>query len=449
MSKVSIQFGGQKWSSGSRDSGNLTWGQLHMWRPLQQFGEDTSAFNVRRTLSLSNPVSEEAAVDALHDLIQRHQVLRTRFEIGPDDNPVQVVEESGVFTVNLVDAPEGETGPTARDTAARLAQDPFDLASGWRVALIKHGHAVHGAAFVASRVAVDGWAIERLLTEYRALLAGMPLGESWQPLDQARWESSADGRAADARSMAYWTDRMAAVPPAVFSQSRGTPSADPFQYWTLRSPAVIAAARAVADRTRTSTGAVLLAVTAASLAALARQREFGMLLISGNRYSSRQQALTTAATQDALMTFRSSDEPLSSATRRVFKETITAYRFGYYDPRSFDVMTEEAALKLGYRADFSAYFNDARLGTDWNPAPHQDPEQLKRESELALTATYPQHDMAFMLVLERSSISLLADTGYIPESDCGRVLLGIEAVLCAAAQADIPVRDIPVIFHQV
>lgn len=447
MDKVAILFGaGREARSGLAASGELTWGQSHMWRPLSQFGEDTASFNVRRTLSLPKPVPEELAVDALRELVRRHQVLRSRFEVGPDGSPVQVVEESGVLAVDMVGAPEGGAERAALDTAARLAEHPFTRASGWRIALVREGGAVRNAAFVASRVAVDGWAIGRLLGEYTALLAGKPLGETWQPLDQARWESSAQGRAADARSMAYWAQRMAKVPPAVFRQSRGTPAADPFQYWTLRSPAVITAARAVADRTRTSTGAVLLAVTAVVLAELSGRREFGMLLISGNRYSARQQALTTAATQDALMTFLLPDEPLSSTIRRVYKESVTAYRHGSYDPSSYDAMMGETAARIGYRADFGAYFNDARMGTDWAPGSHQDPELLRGESELSLTATYARHDMAFMLVLERSSISLLADTGYIPEAECGDVLLGIEAVLCAAARSDISVRDIPEVF---
>ena len=435
----------------------MTWGQLHIWRPLQWFGAESNSFNLRKVLPLAEPVTEAAALAALRRLILEHQVLRSHYTPASEETgrrrPTQEVFGAGAFPVRFVDCDAEDVAAAAARCTADLAEAPFHLESEWaaRFGLIRTGGRVVALALAVSHVAVDGWSLERLLEDAAALFAGGTPAPSLQPLEQATYEASEAGRAADARAMRHWRSQLEPAPPTVFATAGGSPDDPPYQRWRLRSEAVASAAALLAARTGTAASSVLLTVGAAALAEVSGRDAVGIQLIAGNRYTPRQRRLLAAAAQDALYLYQSIDEDFSDTARRVHQGSNGSYMTGQYDPESLAALKDETAGQVGHRSELSAYFNDSRIGKTWSvPPPGEDtPEYLDRlreKSELELTAGFPKHDMAFMVAVgqdaELCNLSLLADTRHVDAAGCRAVLLGIEAALCRAVAADAPLRTL-------
>lgn len=461
----------------------LTWGQLNIWRPLQWFGESGSAaFNVTRTFLLDAPVPESAVAASLRRLVERHQATRTHFRPGADDpddpdhpdHPYQHVERAGTYLVDVVRCPTDEVRATAEALADRLAELPFRLPDEWplRFGLVEIGGEQAGPvaaiAIAASHVAADGAALDRLIADWGALLAGVrgPVaagatagapGEDWQPLDHAAYEQSDRGRQANGRALGRWRTLLSSIPASMFDLPPGPGEPAPFQRWELRSAAVAAAAQALGDRTGASASTVLLTTCALVLNAITGHDTAALQLIAANRYTARQQALVAAAAQDGLFVLRAESGDLAGTIRRAYRLATEAYFYAHYDPDALAALKAEVELERGVHFDLSAYFNDARRGQEWptpSPAECTRPalEGLRADSELIASGAFERHDMRFYALVQHAPhtahsphacrLSLLADTRYVPVATIQAALRGIEVVLCEAVVDEVDVGGI-------
>lgn len=443
-------------------NGPMTWGQLHIWRPMQWFGADSAAFNIKRVVPLpERGVPLSACRTALRRLIEAHQALRTRFTEQPDGTR-QIVAASSAHLVEVHPLPEGaDPQEAAAEQAGRLAAIPFRLSSEWpvRFSLVCRDGQVYAVAVVASHVAVDGWGIERITTDLAAMLVpsaapqGAPAGSpaaSWQPLEQAAFERSERGRRKDARAMEFWRERLAEVPDTAPARAAGAPADPPVQRWVMRSTALAAASAELGRRTRTSSSTVLLALSAVALSALRAEPVVALQLIAGNRYTPRQQQLVSAAAQDALLVFRQEDASLDDTVRTVYRQATEGYFHGQYDPLSLAALLDEVRRSRRHPLDLSGYFNDARLGREWYlPSGPDDPDPLTPRSARGpvLAQGFQRHDMTFCLSLAQRGaeceVSLLADTAHLPQERVPAVLTGLESLLCDAVDREVPLSEIP------
>ncbi|MFE9458281.1 amino acid adenylation domain-containing protein [Streptomyces californicus] len=142
-------------------------------------------------LTLTGEVDHDALTAALHDLAERHAVLRTVF---PEENgvPVQrVLERAAPVTVRRVHSPE-ETD----ESLASLSARPFDLATEppFRATVLTAPERTT-VLLLIHHIAADEWSVEPLLTDlsaaYRARLSGRapelpPLAVRYT--DYAHWQ---------------------------------------------------------------------------------------------------------------------------------------------------------------------------------------------------------------------------------------------------------------------
>ncbi|MGI8695149.1 MAG: amino acid adenylation domain-containing protein, partial [Mycobacteriales bacterium] len=197
----------------------LSAAQARLWF-LAQLDPDSVAYLLPSVTRLRGDLDRTSMLAAVSDVLERHEVLRSRIvDGGIDADPVSVVGPVGDVPVSTVDVDE-----TALQEAitADLAR-PFDLAATppTRVALYRLAADHHVLAVTFHHVAIDDWSLARLLGDlagcYAARRAGSPLppAPQVQHADVAMWESQQAADPAAADDERWWADRLAGAPPLI------------------------------------------------------------------------------------------------------------------------------------------------------------------------------------------------------------------------------------------
>src|SRR5207247_10122712 len=108
-----------------------SFGQQQLWL-LDRLLPDGSVFNVPAILRMIAALEIDALREALRELVRRHEVLRTRFEVQ-HAMPVQVIAPElklGLEVEDLGALPEEEREAEAQRRAKEVASKPFDLERG-------------------------------------------------------------------------------------------------------------------------------------------------------------------------------------------------------------------------------------------------------------------------------------------------------------------------------
>ncbi|MBQ6642444.1 MAG: amino acid adenylation domain-containing protein [Saccharopolyspora sp.] len=200
----------------------LSANQEQLWF-LSRLDGSSALYNLPHALELSGELRVPVLAEALRDVVQRHESLRTVF---PDDDgvPRQVVldAEAAAPVPELVHCAPDELDALLSAAAA----EEFDLVNDppFRAAVYSTGTDEQVLLLVTHHIASDGWSfgplVRDLATAYAARAAGRP--PEWSPLpvqygDFAVWqreflgaESSSDSVLA--RRTAWWTGKSRGLP---------------------------------------------------------------------------------------------------------------------------------------------------------------------------------------------------------------------------------------------
>ncbi|GLU50165.1 condensation domain-containing protein [Nocardiopsis ansamitocini] len=201
--------------------------QQSLW--LQhQIDPDLPTYNVTGILRLSGPLDTAVLEAALNLVVDRHEVLRTVFELR-DGAPVQIIRRHRPLTVPVSRIRPTDLSQAVKAEAGRL----FDLGEGplLRLSLLRLGQEAHVALLVMHHIITDGVSstllLDELAAQYEALLSGMPLEFPEQPIqyaDFAVWQRNLLSGAHLARLNGYWTDRLAGLAPLELPADRPRPA---------------------------------------------------------------------------------------------------------------------------------------------------------------------------------------------------------------------------------
>ncbi|MER5779990.1 amino acid adenylation domain-containing protein, partial [Streptomyces sp. NPDC002039] len=267
----------------------LSFAQRRIWF-VDRFEGASATYNLPLVLRLTGPLDLPALNRALHDVIARHEALRTLIGEDADGVPFQQVSPATTVTVPL---PVVECGPGERDTpdaaVARAVSHVFDLAADLplRATVLRLGPADHRLVLVIHHIAGDGESIPPLMRDlgaaYEARLAGRDPGlpaPAVRYTDYARWQRDLLGDEADplslmARQSAYWRTELDGLPqPIALPTDRPRPAAPSHRGGLVEFTLDPALARAVADLGRAH-GATVSMVLQAALAVLLRESGAG------------------------------------------------------------------------------------------------------------------------------------------------------------------------------
>jgi amino acid adenylation domain-containing protein len=139
------------------------------------------AYNIPAEVRLQGKLKVEALRQSLEQIVQRHEVLRTRFEII-GEQPCQIIAENVPIELPPLDltslAAEARE-KTLDDLRAQEASTPFDLRRGpvFRAKLIKCGEEDFVLLFTMHHIASDGWSLSVLMQDLKTFYAKYANGE--------------------------------------------------------------------------------------------------------------------------------------------------------------------------------------------------------------------------------------------------------------------------------
>ncbi|MGD2114164.1 MAG: amino acid adenylation domain-containing protein [Acidobacteriota bacterium] len=208
-----------------RDSGEpapLSFAQQRIWF-IDQLEPGSPAYNISAAFELRGDLDRRALTASFDEIVWRHEVLRTTFEVV-DDSPVQVVHAGGRIAPPVIDLrglPESRRERVLRTLGRAEGRRAFDLSRGplLRLHLLHLAPLRHVLLLTVSHSAADGWSIGRLIQElagfYRERRGGRPAAVPELPVqysDFAVWQRRYLSGDRLANELAYWREELAGVP---------------------------------------------------------------------------------------------------------------------------------------------------------------------------------------------------------------------------------------------
>ncbi|GAA1933563.1 non-ribosomal peptide synthetase [Nocardioides hwasunensis] len=207
----------------------LSFAQRRLWF-LNRMEPASAAYNIPAVLRLTGEIDTDALERAVHDVVARHETLRTTFpEVDGEPRQVIAVADEVDLTMtidDLTDAPAEGPGSLA-DVLRRETGRGFELTSELplRVRLLRVGENEHVLSMVVHHIAGDGWSLGPLATDLAVAYGtqvtdGIP--PDWSPLpvqyaDYTLWQRELLGDEDDPdseirRQLDHWTGRLSGLP---------------------------------------------------------------------------------------------------------------------------------------------------------------------------------------------------------------------------------------------
>jgi amino acid adenylation domain-containing protein/FkbM family methyltransferase len=191
---------------------------------IDQVAGESGAYNISWPLRLRGALDVSALNRALNEIVRRHEILRTRFDVE-DGRPVQLIDPPTGVRLEFADLSlDADPGARARAIIDEQTQASFDIAAGpvLRAGLLRLGERDHILQLVVHHIAADGGSkaifFEELGELYDAFADNRPAQLQELPVqyaDFAEWQRSwLQGERLE-RELAYWTQNLQGMPMAL------------------------------------------------------------------------------------------------------------------------------------------------------------------------------------------------------------------------------------------
>ncbi|MBL0696563.1 non-ribosomal peptide synthase/polyketide synthase, partial [Comamonas sp. JC664] len=221
--------------------------QQRLWVLNQLEGGSSSTYNIPVAVRLDGVVDLTAMELGLADLVRRHEALRTTFQQGEDDLPLQVVHPEGTVALPVIDlsgVPEATREAEARRVAAEEARRPFSLEQGplFRTTLLRLSPERHVLLLSMHHIISDGWSTAVLAQEMAVLysahatrrapvLPPLPV----QYADYSVWQRDWMQGPVLKKQLDYWRGQLSgAAPTLALPTDRPRPAAQTFRGSAVR-----------------------------------------------------------------------------------------------------------------------------------------------------------------------------------------------------------------------
>ncbi|WP_316524227.1 non-ribosomal peptide synthetase [Kitasatospora brasiliensis] len=265
---------------------------LHLLQP------EGGLYNVQVPFALRGPLDTAALGAALDEIVRRHEVLRTTFDLA-GETIVPVVSETAVCPLEIVDV-SGAADPDAevRALLRHEGETGFDITAGpvLRAKVARTAPEEHLLVITAHHIVIDGYSvavvIDELVALYEAFLRGepSPLPEPvLQYADYAAWQRRKLQGSSLRDHLFYWKQYLAGTPHTIeLPTDRPRPAVPDFagDCVNLRIDAGLTARlRALSGRNRATMFMITMAAYSALLHRLSGQDDLCVGYFSGSRGS--------------------------------------------------------------------------------------------------------------------------------------------------------------------
>lgn len=201
----------------------LSYAQQQLWI-LMQLDPDSPTYNIPIGLHLRGQLDIHALEMSIHEIVQRHEVLRTTF-VASEGQPQQIVHTEVLTPLQVVDLrtyPAEDREIEAQRLVLKEARTPFDLVHGplFRTTLLQLGEEEYILFLNVHHIVFDGWSEDVVFKElsefYVAHLSGKPCFLPELPIqyaDYSIWQREwLQGKILD-EQVAYWEEQLSGAPP--------------------------------------------------------------------------------------------------------------------------------------------------------------------------------------------------------------------------------------------
>ena len=200
----------------------MSFAQERIWF-VHQLDESRAAHNMPAALRLTGDLDVEALGRSVEQMVERHEVLRTRL-VSRDGALLQIVQPTLPVVLAVIDVDGANQDAEVARLVGEYATMKFDLAELplFRFVVLRIRPTEHVLVIVLHHAIADGWSIgilsRELMTSYRAYVLGTP--SVLEPLtvqyaDYARWERGAVSGETLAALAEYWRHALAGAPAAL------------------------------------------------------------------------------------------------------------------------------------------------------------------------------------------------------------------------------------------
>ena len=201
----------------------LSYAQERLW-VLQQLDPQNPTYNISVRVQLSGQLHVETLVQALDEVIRRHEILRTTFAVI-DDYPAQIVGPAPTHSLSVKDVthlPMEEREAYEHQMANEDAKKPLSLSKGplLRATLLRRDKQVHTLLLTMHHIISDAHSFSIFFRElsmtYQAILNGkQPTLDDpiIQYGDYACWERAQTDK--QEAQLDYWKGRLEGIVPQI------------------------------------------------------------------------------------------------------------------------------------------------------------------------------------------------------------------------------------------
>jgi len=176
-------------------------------------------YNIPTVLRLNGTLNITAVSNALDMILNRHEILRTRY-IEVQGEGRQIIDEA-ISADFVVESAVGCNETQLHDKVAAEVSRAFNLRfnSMMRVLLLKVSDTEHILVFTLHHIAADGWSLGLIVKEFSELYSAACLKRtpsltplSLQYADFAMWQRKGNGKQRDDEQLQYWTEQLQELP---------------------------------------------------------------------------------------------------------------------------------------------------------------------------------------------------------------------------------------------
>lgn len=221
-----------------KETAGISFSQERMWF-MHELASGSAAYHIGFALRLQGAIEPHALRMALHQVLQRHEVLRTTYAAG----------ENGIVSrVHAHDYPQLSESFLAPDRLsdfiAEFANGPFRLDRGplFRAVLVHTGKSDAVLVFIMHHIVGDQWSFDVLSRDLAAAYGDALKNRVWTPVslpmsyaEYAGWHRRWFTEKRLATELDYWREKLAGLEPLTLYADMPRPAQKSFRGGKIRS----------------------------------------------------------------------------------------------------------------------------------------------------------------------------------------------------------------------
>jgi amino acid adenylation domain-containing protein len=196
----------------------LSFSQERLWF-MEQLDPGNPSFNVFAAYHLSGALDRNALEKALYEIVKRHEIWRTTFEIM-DDQPVQIIHPDPALNLSIIDLQQLDPNIRQSEIESLIRKEiatPFNLVTGplWRIKLMALSKQEHILVMVSHHMVNDGTSVGVFLRELGEYYSIFVMNNVYQPpelpiqyADFAVWQREYFQGKKLSDQMTYWQEKL-------------------------------------------------------------------------------------------------------------------------------------------------------------------------------------------------------------------------------------------------